>query len=217
MKKIVCIAGPSAVGKTTLLERAIERNNQVGICKAKQAYSYTTRPLRGPEDKRIKISIDTFWEYQRSNLMVETVEYNNHFYGIAKATVRACLSDDCVCVLDCNKSGLLQVRSYGQEIGAEVIGIFLVCSAKDLFDRQFSRNAGSYISQTWRIMSSTSEVEESIASNLFDYVIFNGKDMDASVDKIVRIINGDKTVDSDYFCVKKFKKDMQDLIKGMKG
>lgn len=199
---IVGIGGCSAVGKSTVIERITEKIN------AAQAYSVTTRPLRGPEDKRIPVTMDEYLRMLNSEELLEGVIYDGHGYGISRAVVSEILSRGQIALLDCNASGIEQLLKT--DLAPTVITIFLTCSAQELYQRQLSRAAGTKESRIYRLQSSLQEIEGVEKSDLFHFVVRNDN-MDDAASKIIHIIEG-LNDESDYFNVEEFKNEMTALI-----
>lgn len=199
---IVGIGGPSAVGKSTIIDRLSQ------TCNAAQAYSVTTRPLRGPEDKRKPVTIEEYQRMLDSKELIEGVIYEGHGYGISRTAVSEILSRGQIAILDCNQAGMEQLLQT--DLAPTVVTIFLVCSAEEVLRRQLARAAGTRESQLSRLYSSLQEIEGARSSGIFQFVVRNDN-VDAAVTKIIRIIEG-KNGESDYFNVDAFKQDMTALL-----
>lgn len=204
-RKIVCICGPSAVGKSVLIDAVEKRTN------CRQARSITTRMLRDKYDRRIAVSEEEFNRRRDVGDLLESILYGGYAYGISKSVVEGILQEGYTPILDCNLDGINQVLKT--DMNAEVITVFLVCSAQDLYLRQMSRqgNGITLQSQIWRLNNSLIEIEGA-CNPVFQYVLHNGKNMEVVVDKLVRIINGDVFVESDEFDVSTFKTQMSALL-----
>ena len=199
---IVGIAGCSAVGKSTVIDRVSEMSN------ASQAYSVATRALRGPDDKRIPVSMEEYLRMRNSGELIEGVIYDGHGYGISKAAVSEILSRGQIALIDCNESGMKQLLKT--DLAPTVITFFLVSSAQELFHRQLTRGAGTEDSRRYRLQSSITEIEGAKKPEVFQFVVRNGN-VDDAARKIIRIIEGLED-ESDYFNVEEFKNEMTALI-----
>lgn len=205
MKKIVCISGPSAVGKSTVIDEVVARTN------AEQAYSLTTRELRGATDRRIHVSRAEFDRRKKEGDFIECITYGEHLYGISKSVVNAILQEGKTAILDCNESGAIQVLHAG--LDAQVITVFLVCSAEQLYNRQIQRDGVGLNAETkyFRLRNSLMEIEGAEKPEIYHYLVDNSN-LSEAVEKIVRIIEGDASVKSDSFDVTAFKEEMTQLL-----
>ena len=199
---IICISGPSAVGKSTLIDIVQSRTN------AKQAYSVTTRPLRDENDKRIPVTMEKFTEMQANNELIESIVYDGSAYGISRHIVNQILDDGMVAVLDCNESGVRQVLT--SDLGEKITTVFLVCSPEQLLERQLQRNAGTLESRRYRLRLALDEIEGANNREIFQYVICND-DLEVAATKIVKLVNN-IPIESDPFNVDAFKAQLQSLI-----
>lgn len=197
---IVAVGGCSAVGKSTVIDQICAKIN------AEQAYSVTTRPLRGPDDKRQLVSLEEFQEMLRDGKLIEGICYGGNYYGISKQAVSDILKQGKVAVLDCNLSGVKQLLQT--DLAPKVITVFLVCSAEELFRRQMMRGAGTAESRQYRLRNALVEIDGADDPN-FDFIVKND-DVNDAAEKIIRIIEGHG--DSDFFSVADFKRDLTTLI-----
>lgn len=118
---IVAVGGCSAVGKSTVLDVICSKIN------AAQAFSVTTRPLRGADDKRRPVTREEYLGMLRAGELIEGVYYGGNYYGISRQAVSDILSQGKIAMLDCNISGIKQLLQT--DLAPKVITIFLVCSA----------------------------------------------------------------------------------------
>lgn len=197
---IYTITGPSCVGKSTLISQ-VERQSP-----ARQACSFTTRPLRGADDRRIRVTPEIFREMDRTGQLIEAIIFDDHAYGIAKELVHQILQEGRPALLDCNESGVKQTIASGL---APVTTIFLVTDARTLYERQRSRGAGTLDSQIWRLKQALAEID-GIRSGLYQYVIRNDS-LPEAAEKMLRILRGEP-VPSDPFDVDRFKQELSALI-----
>lgn len=113
---MLVIIGPSASGKTQIVSHLIKYYNM------KKMVTYTTRPMRVGEVDGIDyhfITIDDFKEKQANGFFLETVCYNNNYYGTAKNS----LSNDKVVILE--SEGL---KTYIKNARDQIKIVFVRCS-----------------------------------------------------------------------------------------
>ena len=209
-RKVICVAGASAVGKSTVIDAVVARTNA-----AEQAFSLTNRHLRGPTDKRIHVSTDEFERRKNAGDFIEHIVYGEYLYGISKSVVNEILQRDKIAILDCNEAGVLQVMNA--DLDAQIITIFLVCSAENLYERQIRRDGFGLNSEvkTFRLRSSLQEIEGANKKHIFQFVVDNS-DLAKATEKILRIISDDTSVESDPFDVSEFKRKMTKILSDLK-
>src|SRR3989338_205313 len=89
--KLIVISAPSGCGKTTIVERLLEQNQDL-----KRSISYTTRsPRSGEANGRdyIFVSEDEFKSKERSGFFLESANVFGCFYGTSKEFVMAKLAE----------------------------------------------------------------------------------------------------------------------------
>ena len=84
MKNILIIAGPSAVGKTTVAHRMLELDSRYEFVR-----SVTTRPCRADQfdNEYIYISIEEFHHLIETAGVLEHTEYAGNFYGTPRSEI----------------------------------------------------------------------------------------------------------------------------------
>jgi guanylate kinase len=105
---IVSLTGPSCAGKTTLEKRLKEE----GFV---QVISHTTRePRAGEENGKAYHFIDKseFKRLRDTGFFVETVHFNNNFYGVSAQEIERVAAEDKPIVVIVEPEGLLQIREY---------------------------------------------------------------------------------------------------------
>lgn len=78
-KKIIIVAGPSAVGKSTFVDKITSENSQLV-----DIITYTTRDKREGESEGQPyyfVTLDKFKELEGQGFFVETARVHNNFYG----------------------------------------------------------------------------------------------------------------------------------------
>ena len=214
-KRIVTLTGLSSCGKSVLINGSVEALEARGKHHfAQQAWSYCTRPLRGPEDHRKAISVLTFLEMKKNNEFIESTIYNSEYYAIAKHTIEEILAEG-VALIDADLRGITQIRAYAKAAGYKVVSVYVCCTASDLYARQVCRGAGSPADRLWRLQHSLQEVED-LLNGSFDFIIFNGGDLSSAVAKLVSIIENPETARGDILDIEDFvatfKRDMESIL-----
>lgn len=113
---MLVIVGPSASGKTQIVNKLIEHFNM------KKMVTYTTRPMRVGEVDGVDynfISLEDFLQKKEEGFFLETVCYNNNYYGTAKNS----LTSEKVVILE--SEGL---KTYIKEARDQIKIVFVRCS-----------------------------------------------------------------------------------------
>ena len=124
---MLVIIGPSASGKTQIVNKLIENYNM------KKMVTYTTRPMRQHEVDGLDyhfISVDDFQKKIKEGFFLEYVNYNNNYYGTSKNS----LSSDKVVILE--SEGL---KKYINEARNQIKIVFIRCSKEIRRIRMTSR------------------------------------------------------------------------------
>lgn len=104
-RKIIIICGPTAVGKTVVIQQVLQR-----LPSLRTGITFTTRPARemATEDKVMHyITREEFENKIASNVFVEWAEYNHNYYGTSKDSLAA---DNNPILLNLDIRGSLQMR-----------------------------------------------------------------------------------------------------------
>ena len=135
---ILIIAGPSAVGKTTVAYSLIERDPRFEFVR-----SVTTRASRGDayDNEYIYITIPEFKELIGNGGVLEHTEYAGNFYGTPRSEVKRILSEGKIplLVLDINGVGSL-MKNAGD---LSVCGVYVYDELAKIQDRLRERFLGA--------------------------------------------------------------------------
>lgn len=134
MKKLLIIAGPSAVGKTTVAKYILDRGAGFELSR-----SATTRPPRGDghDQEYIYLSKNEFEERINSGEMLEYTEYGNNMYGTPVAEIKRILEEGKtpLLILDINGVKSLKMASHGFSSFAVYVTADLETLDKRLYER----------------------------------------------------------------------------------
>jgi len=106
--QLIVLAGPSGVGKGTLLARLLQTHPQLGV-----SVSVTTRQPRAGEvdgEQYYFVSRDRFSEMVEDDELLEWAEFAGNCYGTPKAPIKAALAKGQSIVLEIELLGARQVR-----------------------------------------------------------------------------------------------------------
>lgn len=174
------ISAPSGCGKTTIVKRLLERNQNLA-----RSISYTTRPPRSGEvDGRdyFFISAKEFSSKERNGFFLESATFFDQSYGTSKEFVMDRLSHGLYVVLAIDVQGMKQLRAkVGPEIPTTSIFIMppSVHALKARLEKRKTETAAE-IEERLKIAK-----KEMAAKSLYDFVVVNQK-----VDQAVKTIEG---------------------------
>lgn len=110
-RQIFIVSGPSGVGKTSLVEKALFGSDHL-----QPAVSHTTRPQRSGEkeaDDYYFVSDETFDVLRRQNAFIEHAEIFGYRYGTSRSEFQRLLDAECDAVLEIDWQGARQIRDCG--------------------------------------------------------------------------------------------------------
>jgi guanylate kinase len=181
--RLIVVSAPSGTGKTTIVERLIERCPRLV-----QSRSYTSRAARPGERDGIDyhfVSRPAFEDMIRRNAFLEWADIFENLYGTSRADTEAILAagQDLVLVIDVQ--GARQVR---QQLADTVAVFVLPPSYEVLMARLRGRNKDPEDAIARRLTTARAEVT---AVDEYDYVVVNA-DLDGCVDEIAAIVRAER-------------------------
>lgn len=189
---ILIVAGPSAVGKTTVAYSLIERDPKFEFVR-----SVTTRASRGDayDNEYIYITVPEFRELIANGGVLEHTEYAGNFYGTPRSEVKRILSEGKIplLVLDINGVGSL-VKNAGD---LSVCGVYVYDDLENVKARLAARFLGEDADEASlrRYESRVRQNEEDFRSissvkERFFAFIPNDSTVDAAGDKVLSVFRG---------------------------
>ncbi len=124
---MIILTGPSASGKTTIAKELIKN---YGFTKF---VTSTTREPRVGEIKDVDyhfLSKDEFLNKERNNGFIETVLYNNNYYGTSYDEV----TDDKVLIVDINGA-----NKFYEKLGSKAVFFYISCNEEMTKQRMIER------------------------------------------------------------------------------
>ena len=178
--KLVVLAGPSGVGKGTVVRELVRQKPQVFL-----SVSATTRKPR-PEEKHddhyVFLSDKEFKNEAATGNLLEYAEFAGAWYGTPRKPVEDRLNKNQVVILEIDLQGARQVK----ESMPDAFMIFLKPpSIDELKRRLIERGTEKPEELELRLKVATSEIE---AENEFDAVVIN-EDVQSAVEQLVRLLN----------------------------
>ncbi|MBI1977455.1 MAG: guanylate kinase [Candidatus Omnitrophica bacterium] len=180
--KLIIISAPSGCGKTTIVERLLERNQDL-----MRSISYTTRPPRAGETSGqdyFFISKEEFLEKEKQGFFLEWAEVFGHLYGTSQQFVRKAIREGKKMVLAIDVQGMKQVKA-NKDKGLSLISIFIMPpSMEDLKARLEKRKTETKAQIEERLTIAEQEMRQKL---LYDYVVIN-QDVEQAVKEIEELI-----------------------------
>jgi guanylate kinase len=178
--KLVVVAGPTAVGKGTVVARIREQHPDV-----KFSVSATTRPPRPGEihgEHYLFVTDAEFDQLVETQQMLEwAVVHGQHRYGTPRGPIEEALDSGSSIILEIDIQGARQVK----DAMPEALLVFLLPpSWEELVRRLRSRGTESSEEQTRRLETARVEVD---AQSEFDVTIVND-DVDVASEAVVHLI-----------------------------
>ena len=183
--KIFIVSAPSGAGKSTIVEKAIEKLRNNGI-KIERLVTYTTRSPRQGEKNGVDyffVSKSQFSKLSKDGKFFETNQYNNQFYGSPVDTIeKAKKGISQILVVDYN-GGV----AYSQKLKDAVTIWIEPPSIKLLKSRLKKRGTETNEEINKRIEIALKEINKERRSKLYKYKIVN-RELTKAVDEFCSVI-----------------------------
>ncbi len=134
MRKILILAGPSAVGKTTLANALIKREPRFDFIR-----SATTRAKRGDgfDDEYIYLTTEDFKSALFRGEILEHTEFSGNFYGTPASEIERIFEKDKIPLLILDINGVRSLKSVKRDFG--VFSVYLTEDVEVIDARLFER------------------------------------------------------------------------------
>lgn len=181
-EKLYVIAGPSGVGKGTIVAELTKRYPNIFL-----SVSMTTRSPREGEIDGVHYYFVTKEKFEQLIADKKILEYafvhNQNYYGTLLEPVQKALSESKPCLLEIDLAGVRQVKEI---MGDKAAYIFIAPpSWEELENRLFGRGTESAENISQRLHTAKIEME---AQNEFDYVVVNDE-LEVAIDEVATIMN----------------------------
>lgn len=177
--RLVIIIGPTAVGKSSILEHAL-RDFPV-LC---DIITYTTRPMRGGESEGNPyhfVNEDKFKQLIEDNTFIEWAIVHGNMYGTPRTQVEATTKNGKVCIMDIDVQGAKKLLA--EYPGA--VTVFLKPPSMDALRQRFiKRGITSEADLAKRLESARIEMAQ---AEDFQHVIIND-DFDSAYSQVRKVI-----------------------------
>jgi len=183
---LVCISGPSGVGKSTICRRLVERLD------AFLSVSATTRPRRPNEvdgENYFFLETDEFERrLERGEFLEYARVYGGRYYGTPAGPVIEALAAGRIVILEIEIEGTIQVvRRYPDAVTIYV----LAPTAEDQQQRLVGRRQDSRQAIEERLARADGEIRYAKDCGVYRYFVVNAV-LDETVDEIVSIIQAER-------------------------
>ena len=173
------VAAPSGAGKTTLIERLMQREPSLVV-----SVSHTTRPKRASETDGVHyhfVDEDTFASLRDADQFLEWARVFDHAYGTSRDTVVAKLAAGRDVILEIDWQGAAQIRRRHPD----AVSIFVLPPSQSaLIERLNSRGQDRPEVIAKRLRQA---VDDMTHHDEFDYIVVND-DFDEAVLRLRRIV-----------------------------
>lgn len=176
---VIVIAGPSGVGKDTIIQRLLELDHNL-----RYSVSGTTRQPRPgelPDANYTFLTPEQFQELVRKGAFLEHATYNGHMYGTFRDRVEKMRDQGLDVVLKIDVQGAKQVR----KLVPDAISIFVVAPSKAELERRRHKRGGD----SAKDLAARREIgeREMAQASAFDHVVTNDN-VDRAVGEILELI-----------------------------
>jgi guanylate kinase len=179
---IVVVSGPSGVGKSTVVDRVLER-----LANFVHSVSVTTRPPRGGErdgEDYFFVAPEEFMKRRDAGELLEWAEVHGYLYGTPAAFVEKKLSEGSSVVLEIDVQGGMSVKDGNPDA---VLVFLLPPSYSVLRERLAGRGTDDDEVIRRRLDNARREISY---FNRYDYVVVND-DLARCVDDILAVIRAE--------------------------
>ncbi|MDD3593574.1 MAG: guanylate kinase [Candidatus Gastranaerophilales bacterium] len=177
--KLFIIAGPSGVGKGTIVKEILSANPDIEL-----SVSATTRAPREGEIEGVSYYFLTKEDFRKkieNNELIEWAEFAGNYYGTLKSTVDKALNEGQNLILEIEVQGALQVK----QVFPDVKMIFILPpDIEELKSRLINRNTETQEALDLRLAQVDRELK---ISKIFDVRLIND-DLNKAVEDVTNFI-----------------------------
>ena len=180
--KTFIIAGPSGVGKGTIIKKLFERRENLYF-----SVSATTRPPRPGEMDGVDyhfISREQFQDWIGKNAFLEYAEFVGNLYGTPKKFVDEAMDSGKDVILDIEVQGAEQVHRQRPD----VVRIFIAPPSWEELERRLMGRGTENLSKVRQRLARSRE--EILLARYYDYLVINS-DLDQAVREIEAVITAE--------------------------
>ncbi len=180
---LIIISGTTCAGKGTVIEKLLERNNNLSL-----SISYTSRAMREGDKNGVKyhfISKEEFEKKIKNDELLEYVKYSGNYYGTPKTEIKKILDTGHDVVLEVEVNGAQKIK----EMFPETILIFIMAPSMEEVKRRIKARGQETNEQIIkRFQTAYQEINE---IPKYNYVVINDE-IEKAVEKIEAILLSEK-------------------------
>lgn len=180
---LIVISAPSGAGKGTIINKMLEKNNNLWF-----SVSATSRPMRTNDIEGKTYYFYTKEEFEnkiKENYFLEYASYADNYYGTPKKYIQEHLNNGEDVILEIEIQGAMQVK----KLIPEALFVFIMPpSLKELKKRLVSRGTDTKEKILERFKIAYQEMNE---VTKYNYVVVNDE-IEIAADKILSIIKSEK-------------------------
>jgi len=179
--KLIVVAGPSGVGKSSIIDVVLARTN------SRFSVSATTKPPRAGEVDGVDyhfVSRKAFQEAIENDILLEWAEFAGHLYGTMVNEVEPALDAGINVLLNIEIEGAKQVKKSHPD------GIFIFITPPSLEElRARLESRGDTLPEDIDRRFSVAEREIDEAPEVFDHIVVND-DLSDAITQVLDILRG---------------------------
>lgn len=180
---LIVISAPSGAGKGTIINKMLEKNNNLWL-----SVSATSRPMRTNDIEGKTYYFYTKEEFEnkiKENYFLEYASYADNYYGTPKKYIQEHLNNGEDVILEIEIQGAMQVK---KSIPEALFVFIMPPSLKELKKRLVSRGTDTKEKILERFKIAYQEMNE---VTKYNYVVVNDE-IEIAADKILSIIKSEK-------------------------
>ena len=186
MRKLLVIAGPSAVGKTTVSDEIIRQNSKITLIR-----SATTRAPRGDEhdSEYVYMTREKFASAIASGDILEHTEYSGELYGTPRSEIERILGEGGTPLLILDLAGVASLRA--SSLSDDALFVYLYDELNTLEERLYARymTPPSIEGLTKFVARKEQNISDYLGfdkhADLFDVLVSNAGEVSSTAEKIL--------------------------------
>ncbi len=183
--KIFAIAGPSGVGKTTVINLVLKKNEDL-----QKVLTSTTRSMRDGEKNGVNYNFYSLEEFKRkltNQDFLENEKVHSNYYGVEKKEVEKIIKNNKIPLFDIDVRGAMKIKKLIPNLKI----IFILPESLEQIKNRLKQRP-NITEKELKTRLETAKKELKIA-NKFDYQIVNKEgEIDKTVNSVLNLIEVEK-------------------------